>query len=124
VVLLILLALTSGIAILLGLMVVGLFEAPWPVLLSLLFVGLWGLQRLAAHATEWDSSVETTEAQSTATKAPAPPPESQTDDGPIFTYRGVKYHAPTPTQPSQEQSTTITEGIYRGQHWRRGDRDA
>lgn len=123
VVLLILLALTSGVAILLGLMVVGLLEAPWPILMSSLFLGLFGLQRLAANAIEWDSDLEASETQVSQEKARSVPPESPADDSSTFTYRGVKYRSPSSTKPTVEEQPTITEGIYRGQPWRRSSAD-
>lgn len=123
VVLLLLLALTSGVAILLGVMVVGLLEAPWPVLVSLLGLGFWGLQRLAVHATDWDSSLDVLSAQSSPEQAPAAQSEESATDHPTLTYRGVKYHSPSTTEPSHDEPTTI-EGVYRGQPWRRSSGDA
>lgn len=125
-ILLLLLALTSGVAIALGLMAVGLLEAPWPILLALLLVGLYGLQRLTAQAVEWDASLEALSAESIASKKQkqTTSSESSTDDGTTCTYRGVKYRASTPTQPSSDKSPTVTEGIYRGQRWQRVDTGA
>jgi len=123
VVLLILLALTSGVAILLGLAVVGLLEAPWPVLMSFLFFGLLGLQRLAARAISWDSNLEASETQVSQVRERSAPPESPDDDSSTFTYRGVKYRSPSSTKPSADEPPTITEGIYRGQPWRRSSAD-
>ncbi|RZM82740.1 DUF4278 domain-containing protein [Leptolyngbya iicbica] len=111
--LLLLLALTCGAAIALGLLIVGLFEAPWLFLLVLLGLGLWGLQRVAVYATAED--------EPTSEEAPTEPsaqPASPIHDGPTFTYRGVKYNAPSP-EKSQGESAQVTEGVYRGQRWRR-----
>ena len=130
VILLLLLALTSGVAMALGLVIVGLLEAPWLVLLAILGVGLVGLQRLAADATaEGDNLWATSGTSSTADIERAVPPESSTDDRSTFTYRGVKYDSPSPEKSAPAKSssgdeTTVTEGIYRGQPWRRTSTDA
>lgn len=123
-ILLVLLALTSVVAIFLGLMVVGLFEAPWPILLSLLFVGLFGLQRLAARATAGDNSWAAAQAPTSAETEQPEPSEASANDGTTFTYRGVKYRSTTSPPPASDEQPTITEGIYRGQPWRRTSTDA
>jgi hypothetical protein len=123
VVLLVLLALTSGVAIVLSLMVVGLLEAPWPILLSLLFLGFFGLQRLTAHATDLTASLPTTKTQASSEPEQPTPPEIQASesqaDGQTFTYRGVKYRSPSSAQPATDEPPSITEGVYRGQRWQR-----
>lgn len=124
VVLLILLALTSGVAILLGVMVVGLMEAPWPLLLSVLFMGLFGLQRLAVRVAAENEEIATWSAQADTAKAPPASPEVSADDRPTFTYRGIKYHPSALSKPSTDESPTITEGVYRGQRWQRASTDA
>lgn len=124
VVLLILLALTSGVAILLGVMVVGLMEAPWPILLSVLFMGLFGLQRLAVRVAEGNEEIAAWRAPANVAKGPPVAPEAAADDRPTFTYRGIKYHPSALTQPPTDEPPTITEGVYRGQRWQRASADA
>jgi hypothetical protein len=123
-VLLILLVLTSGVAILLGLAVVGLLEAPWPVLMSFLLFGLFGLQRLAARAIAGDSDLAAAATQVSQAQERSAPPESPADDSATFTYRGVKYHPSASAKPTTDEPPTITEGIYRGHPWRRSSVDA
>jgi hypothetical protein len=121
--LLLLLALTCGAAIALGLLIVGLFEAPGLLLLVLLCMGLLGLQRLAVYvAAAEDSDVAVSAATSSSTTESSGSPEPAANSGPTYTYRGVKYSSPSPEKPKGE-STTTTEGIYRGQPWRRTNAD-
>jgi hypothetical protein len=130
VILLFLLALTSGVAVTLGLVIVGLWEAPWLVLLAILGIGLVGLQRLAAYATaDGESSWATSGTPSSLDSEHPVVPESSTNDPSTLTYRGVKYCSPSPATPDPlklhtDEGTTVTEGIYRGKPWRRTHVDA
>jgi len=116
--LLLLLALTCGAAIALGMLIVGLFEAPWLLLLVLLCLGLLGLQKLAAYAiAEEDVASDVSPPAKTNHSVQ---PDSPANDSPTFTYRGVKYSAAS-LKNLDEESTTVSEGVYRGQPWRRNN---
>ena len=123
-----LLAIAVGIVSALGLVVVGLVEAPWQVLLLGLLAALYGLQRqiwasqLAAQVNELEGpqslvsdvtppAAPTKSAQVSDENGSKPP-----DEGHELTYRGIRYRM---TQPTPEASTPKVEGIYRGQRWRR-----
>ena len=124
-VLLILLALTSGVAIILGLMVMGLLEAPWPILLLLLVIGFYGLQRLTARAIAETPDLSTFQPQSSAETEPvAPSAEAEADNSSTFIYRGVKYRSSSLTAPSVDEPPKVIEGIYRGHRWRRSSADS
>lgn len=142
-----LLATAVGIVSVLGLVIVGLVEAPWQVLLLGLLSALYALQR-QVWASE--SAAQLSNADISPTIAPNPgqasvpakpelvKPEPSAsaqsassdnteaaDDSYELTYRGIRYrpsHA-TPEGSSAEQaakrSGAKTEGIYRGQPWQR-----
>ncbi|HZG39102.1 MAG TPA: DUF4278 domain-containing protein [Nodosilinea sp.] len=124
-----LLAIAVGITSALGLVVVGLVEAPWQVLLLGLLAALYGLQRQIEASQSVAQASELEGAQAIASNVtPATPacPESAqasdengsnpSDEGHELTYRGIRYRM---TQPTPEASTPKVEGIYRGQRWRR-----
>ncbi|MBD2426235.1 DUF4278 domain-containing protein [Phormidium sp. FACHB-1136] len=123
--LLLLLAMTCGAAIALGLVIVGFLEAPGPVLLLILCFGLVGLQRLTAHAITQEVSDELASGvqPSSTSEDCSAQSESPANNSPTFTYRGVKYSSPSSQKPDGEEAT-VAEGIYRGKPWRRTNTDA
>lgn len=132
--LLVLIAVGSMLGLAVG--VVGLLEAPWPVLLVLLGIAFYGLQRLD---TPPDASIDTP----SNGQAPGPSPLASEDTIPNgavpnnatpspLTYRGVAYQsrqetlaiedpaspsAPSPDGPPPQGK--LIEGMYRGQKWQR-----
>lgn len=135
-----LLATAVGIISALGLMIVGLVEAPWQLLLVGLLGALYALQRQGwasesgAPISDVDEppAIAPNPAQSSAPAKPEPDSAQSSssrnteaaDDGYELTYRGIRYRAhATPESSSAEQaanrSSTKTEGIYRGQPWQR-----
>jgi hypothetical protein len=139
-----LLATAVGIVSVLGLVIVGLVEAPWQVLLLGLLGALYALQRQigasesVAQASDADISPaiapdstlgntlvkpESTEAAQSISIDGA----EATNDSYELTYRGIRYrssHA-APDASAADQSTDSdqpaakAEGIYRGQRWQR-----
>lgn len=107
-----LLALVAGgiLAVFLG--IVGLVEAPWPVLLGLLIVALYGMQRLSDRYT---AEVDSPPA--------AASPATEKQQAPQLMYRGVPYNPKPPTMaaaaPAETGKTITLEGTYRGRHWQK-----
>jgi hypothetical protein len=139
-VLLALLLIAFGAFILLSLLLVGLLEAPWPILLGLLFLGLYGLQRFSAESSLLANTLPL------VSSPPRPPDQAHCcgdemplENGEGLVYRGVHYRRseackearPTSTVPqlgdqpiklpdsSPLPQSDWIEGIYRGKHWRR-----
>ncbi len=143
-----LLATAVGILSAMGLVVVGLVEAPWQVLLTGLLAALYGLQRVVNGGSEGQmlgmplrsppsSQVVNHQAPETAavqapatlpTAAATPPAETATTaDTYELTYRGIRYQvkkAPPASEAGPDDADQLAqpkpaEGIYRGQRWRR-----
>lgn len=118
-----LLAIAIGVLLALSLVLIGLLEAPWPVLLVGLLVALYGLQRVLGDGQDMplgemdlsDPSPPLTTPKSGGKEAP---PGDQNE---LLTYRGIRYQvakSPEPSHPDHDPETLV-EGIYRGQHWQR-----
>ncbi|ASC72857.1 hypothetical protein XM38_038170 [Halomicronema hongdechloris C2206] len=124
---LILLTLAAGALMVLLMGLVGLLEAPWPVLLGGLLLALYGLQRLSVEATKAEESVAFSAVPSQAPpahepKSPSPSSQSQADTEsatPELVYRGVHYRRPSAPALPTEGQPIVLEGTYRGRHWRR-----
>ena len=109
---LILLALAVGGAVAFFLLLVGLFEAPWPLLLITLVIAFGALQRLSVGE---DEPEPTAAPFSTETEMATTSPQDAKTMGEELVYRGIRY---THIQTSGDDSEAL-EGTYRGQHWRR-----
>ncbi|MGB3311964.1 MAG: hypothetical protein WBG32_07375 [Nodosilinea sp.] len=137
-----LLATAVGIVSVLGLVIVGLMEAPWQVLLLGLLGALYALQRQiwVSESVAEISDVDISPAiapDPTLASTPAKPEPTElaqstssegteaADDSYELTYRGIRYRSSqfTPEASSAEQSAdrpdAKIEGIYRGQPWQR-----
>lgn len=122
-VLLALLAMAIGGLLVLSLVLVGLFEAPWPILLVGLLAALYGLQRLLPEGQGLASLAEVEPASPVA--EPQPGQEQQNRgkaaaDNDMLTYRGIRYRTAQPHDAETHTAEPSVEGIYRGQHWQRG----
>lgn len=118
-------AVSTVLALFLGL--VGLLEAPWQVLLGMLLIALYGIQRVSAAASMNAVAVPHQDAHS---EAIAPDreagekntaPEDQADEE-TMTYRGVPYQSKPDTSElaADDSADTIKlEGVYRGCHWQK-----
>ena len=89
------------------------------MLLGLLLLSLYSLQRLGNVTPTMDANLPTPSAQAEAT--PSSPTED--DEDLSLTYRGVAYHpqqssAPT-SQTNDPNDLKLIEGMYRGQRWQR-----
>jgi len=117
-----LLAIAIGVLLVFFLVLVGLVEAPWPVLVLGLLFTLYGLQRMVAE--KQPLSLVDIEPQPPADLA-APEKVDSTETSPskeeVLTYRGIRYRvAKAPEQDDHSHDDeTLVEGIYRGQHWQR-----
>lgn len=140
-----LLATAVGIVSVLGLVIVGLVEAPWQVLLLGLLTALYALQRQirASELVAQASDIAPPQAiapNATLTSAPARLGRTEIaestsgeeaevaveadDAGYELTYRGIRYRSSPPpgtsaTAKTEGDSANTTEGIYRGQRWQR-----
>ncbi len=141
-----LLATAVGILSAMGLVVVGLVEAPWQVLLTGLLAALYGLQRVVNGGGEAQmlgmllrspspsQAVEHQAQEAADVPAPATPPTAAATlpaataaDTYELTYRGIRYQvkkaspasAAEPGDAAGAVQPQPTEGIYRGQRWRR-----
>ena len=123
-----LLAIAVGIISAAGLMVVGLVEAPWQVLLLGLLVALYGLQRQVwASDLVAQASRPADPASAALEGAAAPSTEPSKDHGAVegsaegdqLTYRGIPYRTHQSAPETVDPGTAKTEGIYRGQRWQR-----
>lgn len=131
-----LLATAVGIVSAIALVVVGLVEAPWQLLLIGLLAALYGLQRqvwacesitqvggaivptdLKAQNSSVLPSPTQVEAGSSTNSAIAAS-EQPESEGEELIYRGIRYR---PSQPENlpPLPDKKTEGIYRGQPWER-----
>jgi hypothetical protein len=136
----ILLTIAVGSLAAVGLVVVGLVEAPWQLLLLGLLAALYGLQRqVGATEVEDYLSNPSPEAAVTnraeATESSTPPSgglnptsltaasvnedtdRAQEDDE--LTYRGIRYSRPKLASDQPPAKSEKVEGTYRGQHWQR-----
>ncbi|MBW4482907.1 MAG: DUF4278 domain-containing protein [Tildeniella torsiva UHER 1998/13D] len=131
-----LLATAVGIVSAIALVVVGLVEAPWQLLLIGLLAALYGLQRqiwACESVTQVGSSLEPTNLNAqNSSGLPSPSQvavglpnnsaiaasENQDSDDKELIYRGIRYR---PSQPENlpPQPDEKIEGIYRGQPWER-----
>jgi len=110
--------------------VVGLIEAPWPVLLALLGIAFYGLQRLdgsadaSADPLTDGQSLPPTKAAADVPLADAVPADPPPTGAPPLTYRGIAYQprqgSPQNKSPAQAPAPgKRIEGVYRGQKWQR-----
>ncbi|MBD2111649.1 MULTISPECIES: hypothetical protein [Cyanophyceae] len=126
-----LLATAVGIVSAIALIVVGLVEAPWQLLLFGLLAALYGLQRqiLAIESVAEVGSVVVPTDVSAQKTATSPQPKqaevSITDSSSALEseskeliYRGIRYSASQPENPPPLSDKKI-EGIYRGRPWKR-----
>ncbi|MEB3251474.1 MAG: hypothetical protein VKO01_04975 [Cyanobacteriota bacterium] len=129
---LLILGLAVGIFTALTLVLVGLVEMPWPVLLVGLIAVIYGFQRLtAAQNQAWeDNNSASTVASSQTPKAATNPPVSQTIYRGIKTNTGAVAQQPSvmgssPTEPAAasdlpaqardaKTSPKVSEIVYRG----------
>jgi hypothetical protein len=127
-----LLAIAIGVLLAISLVLVGLIEAPWPVLLVGLLAALYGLQRVLVESQALPlSEIELqSKPQSKTSVLPRDPStsgiglsqaDSQSQEEDMLTYRGIHYRvAKAPEQTSRDHNDeTLVEGVYRGQHWQR-----
>ena len=125
-----LLAIAISVLLAISLVLVGLVEAPWPVLLIGLLAALYGLQRELSESQAIASSVEAETSQPQPEKPSKAEPFSQDSpdkpsaDEDLLTYRGIRYRVSKPPEPDRGPSQnhdndTLVEGTYRGQHWQR-----
>lgn len=119
-----LLAIAVGSLSAIALVTVGLVEAPWQLLLVGLIAALYGLQRQAwaseAISPDWVRPEATSDLGAAAPSAPPDPTaEAAGEGGQEFCYRGIRYRVPKTDTDALPASDTPTEGIYRGQPWRR-----
>ncbi|MBD0269450.1 MAG: DUF4278 domain-containing protein [Cyanobacteria bacterium Co-bin8] len=116
-VLLTLLAIAVGAFAALCLMLVGLLETPWPILLTGLLLALYSLQRLSQQSQTIGtlSIIEQTAQPSIekTSKGDAPEP-----DGEALMYRGIRY-SPSCSDQNAVSEAELIEGKYRGQRWQR-----
>lgn len=133
-----LLATAVGIVSAIALVVVGLVEAPWQLLLIGLLAALYGLQRqiwACESATQVGSAIVPTdlntqnssvlpgpaqvEASSSNNSAIAASEEQEQEaEGEELIYRGIRYRPSQPENLPPLPDKKI-EGIYRGQPWER-----
>ena len=116
-----LLAIATGVFLVLCLMLVGLIETPWPVLLGGLLLAFYGLQRLSLQ-NPVPPPIEVKQADpfkgTQAARTPSAPVSPATsDEEEALVYRGVRYNPHKP--PLVTDNATVVEGIYRGQRWHR-----
>ncbi|PZV09398.1 MAG: hypothetical protein DCF32_02395 [Leptolyngbya sp.] len=126
-----LLATAVGIVSAIALVVVGLVEAPWQLLLFGLLAALYGLQRqiwVSESVTEVGSAIVPTDVNAPKTSALAQPQRADFStadsssnpeaEGEELIYRGIRYRASQSENPPPLPEKKI-EGIYRGQPWER-----
>lgn len=124
------LAIAVGTALVLFLGLVGLLEAPWPVLLGILLAALYGIQRVTTSSTpvalgEEAAPAGSVDAAPVTSAAPKDtPPEGTTAAAePAMTYRGVPYlpkeETPATAEGPESAATLTLEGVYRGCHWQK-----
>ena len=129
-----LLATAVGIVSAIVLIIVGLVEAPWQLLLFGLLAALYGLQRqiwACESVTEINGAIVPTDVIAQKTTAMPQPkqaeasvtdnssaPASESSESKELIYRGIRYRASQPENPSSPPDQKL-EGIYRGQPWER-----
>ena len=121
-----LLALVIGVLSALSLVLVGLVEAPWPLLLVGLVAVLYGLQRLTTSAVLVEPVAS--QSNSPASSSPLIPPQSQgSPEGVVagttqMVYRGVRFQEGEPSAPppstAESAASMPDELIYRGVRYR------
>lgn len=102
-----------------SLAVVGLLEAPWPVLLGGMLFTLFGLQRVsgASRLLGEDTVPREVNRPNTGT---VPQPDANQLVKEDLTYRGIHYNCPSPSsQKVDSQPHAAEEIIYRGQKVRK-----
>ncbi len=123
-----LLAIAIGVLLVLSLVLVGLVEAPWPVLLVGLLAAFYGLQRELTESQKFDSltdleipqrPTESATPPSHGAEFPEPSEEQVSHDDETLTYRGIRYRVSKHHETEAPQGDTLIEGTYRGQHWQR-----
>ena len=137
--LLLLLSLAFGGFALLLVLGIGIFEAPWPVLLGILVIGLLAIQWIASQG-QAIASAPLQEQKSSADSDPwstSTQLTTQSDGEPHLVYRGIPYKdghhddvqleegdpATVPASDhdskTHDSGTESIQGVYRGQHWHR-----
>lgn len=121
-----LLAIAIGVLLVLSLVLVGLVEAPWPVLLVGLLAALYGLQRelIESQAFEPLTDLDSPQKPPKVVQAASAPPQDHADgEDPthdeMLTYRGIRYRVSAHQDHDNLEGKTLVEGVYRGQHWQR-----
>jgi hypothetical protein len=117
-----LLAIAIGVLLVFFLVLVGLVEAPWPLLLLGLLFALYGLQRVVAEGQPVSlTEIELQNRADLAAQEKAGSAETSPSKEEVLTYRGIRYRVAKPAEPDEpsHESETLVEGIYRGQHWQR-----
>ncbi|HEY9879526.1 MAG TPA: DUF4278 domain-containing protein [Leptolyngbyaceae cyanobacterium] len=111
-----LLTIAIGTFLAFSLAIVGLLEAPWPVLCGGMLLTLLGLQRLSGsgQVPEEDVFLEK-ETQPKLGNGSELKNHQPADEG--MTYRGIHYNPPNGQSIGSE--TRCIEGTYRGQPWQR-----
>lgn len=126
-----LLATAVAIVSAIALVVVGLVEAPWQLLLFGLLAALYGLQRqiwasesvaeVGSAIVPTDVDIQKNSALSQLKQTNGSSRESasaQEAEGEELIYRGIRYRPSQPENPPPLPDEKI-EGIYRGQPWER-----
>lgn len=128
-----LLATAVGIVSAIALVVVGLVEAPWQLLLIGLLAALYGLQRQIWASDSMaqvsgdlgftdvnGENVDSPNSNQVDVGAPkdAPSTASEEPEGEELIYRGIRYRASQPEHLPPLADGKV-EGIYRGQPWER-----
>lgn len=130
--LLLLLALAFGGFATLLIVCISIVEAPWPVLLGMLVVGLLTIQWLTvqgrAIAQSPTSDMESLTASNKRSIVKQRKPHADRPEGAIDSslsdqdriYRGIHYQGHQPSeQPKPILTEQTIEGVYRGQQWHR-----
>ena len=130
--LLLLLALAFGGFVVLLVLGIGIFEAPWPVLLGILIIGLLAIQWLSSQGRAIASSSLQPDGSASDSHASAESiqPATQSESEPHLVYRGIPYNDRNHNDVRPEEGDSVTplgsehasepesiQGVYRGQHW-------
>ncbi|NJO44055.1 MAG: DUF4278 domain-containing protein [Cyanobacteria bacterium CRU_2_1] len=111
---------TLAIAIALILLIIGLFSAPWQVLLLILVLGLLGSRWLIGRSHLQGVLEETSDVNSAISSASNDQPAtSEPARRKLLSYRGASYKPSTPSsETSAETDRVEVSGKYRGGIWK------